>query len=386
MLKLPIPEKGLGEDVLKVIAELSKEEPKLGDRKSLGPMMSRPNPTLVKAFIEFLDRNLNDYVRFKTSWRLAQEALSMLCELFNGRKCDGIITYGGSESNLTGLYILRELGVKHLLVPKSAHTSVFKAAKILQMKTLVFDVDSKLRGDVNSALRKLREVNNVGSVGLVLTVGNTETGAVDPVKDFHEEMPDVPIHVDGAYGAILIPFLEGLGRKYPEFDFRVESVFSISVDGHKNLLTPIPSGALLLKDKSLLELIAFKATYFLSEGKQYSLLWSRSAGSAATLWASLMYYGKEGLSKMFADLMRLTEYAYDRLTSEGFEVVEPELPILCFKHDRLSYLKIWSKLNELGWYVYSCPSLEGIKITIMPHVSEEVIDALIQDLKKIVNQ
>ncbi len=381
-----IPEKGLGEHVLKIITELSKDEPRLGDEKSLGPMMSRPNPTLVKVFLEFLDRNLNDYVRFKVSWKLAQEALSMLCELFNGIGCNGVITYGGSESNLTGLYILRETGVKHLLIPKSAHTSVFKAAKILNMKTTVFDVDSKLRGDVNSALKKIRELNLTEGIGLVLTAGNTETGAVDPVKDFYEELPDIPIHVDGAYGAILIPFLEKLGWKYPEFDFRVKSVLSLSVDGHKNLLTPIPSGALLLRDESLLNVVAFKADYFLHEGKQYGLLWSRSASSAAVLWASLMYYGREGLSNMYANLMRLTEYAYNKLTSEGFEVVEPELPILCFKHRSLSYLKIWSKLNDRGWYVYLCPSLKGIKITLMPHVSEETIDVLVKDLKNIVNQ
>ena len=75
------------------------------------------------------------------------------------------------------------------------------------------------------------------TIGVAAVLGTTFTGHADDVKGINDLLPgskkdkglDVPIHVDGASGGFVWPFL------YPdsEWDFRLEQVRSINVSGHK---------------------------------------------------------------------------------------------------------------------------------------------------------
>ena len=151
-----IPREGLGEKVAVFLRELSSREPRLGDRRSLGPMMSSPLKESVEAFIEFIDRNLNDPSRFRESKTLEREVIEMVTSLLGGSEGAGLITYGGSESNITALLILRELGYRKVITPTSSHTSVSKAAHILGMKVIYTAVDSELRAVPEDIKRRLR--------------------------------------------------------------------------------------------------------------------------------------------------------------------------------------------------------------------------------------
>jgi len=65
----------------------------------------------------------------------------------------------------------------------------------------------------------------------------TYNGLYEPVKELAGALddlaagggPDIPIHVDGASGAFIAPFLD----PDLEWDFRVPRVHSISTSGHK---------------------------------------------------------------------------------------------------------------------------------------------------------
>jgi len=372
--------RGLGEEVLNELRRLSNKEPRLGDSRSLGPMMSKPLPASLLGFMEFIDRNLNDPERFKVTNHLAWEVISELNDLLCNKDGSGLITYGGSESNLTSLYIARELGIKTVITSEAAHPSVFKSAKILSMKVLKARVDRSLHISIDH-LRGLRRENPKSVI--VLTAGNTETGVIDDVRGVSEELPDTPIILDAAFGGLIIPFLIDSGFRLRKADFSVESVISIGVDGHKALLTPIPSGALLLKNDELLTKVSFRSKY-LSSSNQVGLLWSRTGGSAAALWASLNYFGYEGLRKLYAQLMRRALKFRDSLISIGFEVIEPELPLICFKHPRINSLKLQRILELRGWYLYRCPSVGGLRITVLPHVTSKVLEEFAEDLIKAV--
>ncbi len=377
-----IPEKGLREKVADLLSELSKEEPRLGTRKSIGPMMPKPNPFSLKAFIEFIDRNLNDLSWFRVSAKLSEEAIQMLNSLLGNSGGKGIISYGGSESNITSLYIARELGAKTVITSSTAHTSVFKAAKMLNLEVVKAGTDQDLRVKPDE-IAKL--VNEAKKPVIVLTAGNTETGGVDDVEAVSELVPDVPIIIDGAFGGVMIPLLRSRGWKLPRADFTVNSVISVSIDGHKTLMTPIPSGALLLREEKLLEIVSFPSNY-LGSGRQYGLLWTRTAGSAAALWASLMYYGIDGLTDLFDDMMRNALHARELLLDLGFKVSNPDLPILCFSYPHVNTGKLREVLLRRGWYLYLCPSLNGLKITFMPHVTKDVVSDLIEDLRSIMRE
>ena len=369
---------GLGDEVLDYLRKLSSDEPRLGDKRSLGPMMSRPLDVALTAFVEFIDRNLNDPVRFRITNSLAEEVISVMNDLLSNAGGSGLITYGGSESNLTALYIARELGYRTVITSAAAHTSVFKSAKVLSMKILTAGVDNSLHIIVDDVKRLWRDSSD--SV-IVLTAGNTETGVIDDVEGVSDVVPDAPIVIDGAFGGLIAPFLRDAGLRLGRADFSINNVISVGVDGHKALLTPIPSGALLLRDKELLDKVTFRSSY-LSSNNQVGLLWSRTGGSAAALWASLNYFGYDGLKNLYMELMRRTLWLRDSLSSLGFEVIEPELPIVCFRHSEIGSLRIQEFLNLRGWYLYKCPTVGGLRVTLLPHVTYEVLEEFLNDLKE----
>ena len=75
------------------------------------------------------------------------------------------------------------------------------------------------------------------TIGVAAVLGTTFTGHADDIKGIndllvrleHDRGLDVPLHIDGASGAFVWPFL------YPDsaWDFRLERVRSINVSGHK---------------------------------------------------------------------------------------------------------------------------------------------------------
>ena len=81
------------------------------------------------------------------------------------------------------------------------------------------------------------------TIGVVPTLGVTFTCDFEPVKEVSEALDklqeetglNIPIHVDGASGGFLAPFV------YPdlEWDFRLPRVKSINTSGHKFGLAPL---------------------------------------------------------------------------------------------------------------------------------------------------
>ncbi len=374
---MEFPEEGSKEsDILEALDELSLSEPELGDCRSLGPMMSAPDPIALYAFIKFIRHNLNDPAWFKVSARLLDETVSMLGSLLHFRgRARGIPTYGGSESNLSALYALRELGYDILITTSSAHASVFKACKVLRMKAIITEVDEDLRAKPEEIARAAERVG--GKVAVLLTAGNTETGVIDNVREVYDAVPDIPIVVDAAFGGLIAPFLE---ETLPPFDFRIPSVVAVGVDGHKAGLTPIPSGMVILR-RELYEKLTFSGDY-MGRQKQLSLLWTRTAASVASLWASIKRHGFKGFARIYRRCLSLARSAYQELTDLGFSVNKPELPILCFRHERVRSADLYGFLRSRGWYVYRCPSLDGVKITVMPHVTQDVINEFISDIRE----
>ncbi len=75
------------------------------------------------------------------------------------------------------------------------------------------------------------------SIGVVAILGSTFDGSYEPVAEIAAALDDVatrtgvdvPIHVDGASGGMIAPFLD----PDLEWDFRLERVVSINTSGHK---------------------------------------------------------------------------------------------------------------------------------------------------------
>ena len=144
-----------------------------------------------------------------------------------------------------------------------------------------------------SEVEKLVNKNTVAIVG---TAGTAELGAIDPIDELSEIAlrHNVPLHVDAAFGGLVIPFLT---EHKSNLIFNLEGVKSITVDPHKMGMAAIPAGGILFKDPQMLDFIKTETPY-LTDKTQYTFVGTRTGASAASAWAVFKALGMEGFQKV----------------------------------------------------------------------------------------
>lgn len=373
-------EKGIGEkEIIKRLSLATEKDWKYSDSKILGSMCTSPHPFAKRVYEQFLETNLGDAGLFPGTKELENEAVGMLGSLLGKSDAAGFILTGGTEANMMAMWIARNMkGVEEpeIVVPETAHFSFEKASDLLGFKLVKARV-KEYCVDVSD----VSELVNDNTAAIVGIAGNTEYGAIDDIEALSKiaVAHDVFLHVDAAFGGLVIPFLEELGYATKRFDFKVSGVSSITVDPHKMGLSPIPSGCLLLRDKSYLKRIETQSPY-LTEKRQYVLSGTRSGASAAAVYAVLCHLGREGYRQTVKNCMNITMELYMELKKLELDVIKPVMNILVFDHE--NNRKIQEGLRELGWNV-SMTTKGEIRLVIMPHVTEESINAFIGDLKGI---
>lgn len=363
------------DEVINALRKLRDMEPSYFKGEVLGSMTIDPPQYLVEAFKIFINTNLNDPKLFRITHELEVECIKWLSNLMHGDGY-GLLTYGGSESNLTALYALREFtGGDVVLAPKSAHISIRKSCKVLKMSLVEVEINNDYIPNIDKLCDLIHRYEGRLTC-VVMTAGTTDLGIIEPIDILVSKCRDVKyaIHVDAAYGGLIAPFIAELDPNIPIFDFRLGSVYSITVDFHK-IITPVPCSALLLRNKELEELITFEAPYMPS-GVNRSLLGTRSGGIAAVAWAAIKSLGIDGFKYLALDLVGRAKYLSRRLVNLGVEVLtEPKLPIVTFRVNNKD--EVMKQLWDLKMYVYPTSLPNSLRIVVGPHITYEVIDRFV---------
>ncbi len=371
-------------DVIEFLRRLREGEPSYVGGEVLGSMTVDAPQNLVEAFNIFINTNLNDPKLFKATYELERECIRWLSELMHGSGY-GLLTYGGSESNLTALYALRELtGGDVVIAPKTAHISIKKSCKVLGMELHEVGVGEDFMPMLDDLCESIcRFEGRLACV--VMTAGTTDLGVVEPVERLVSMCGDVKyaVHVDAAYGGLIVPFIAEVDPEIPVFDFRLENVYSITVDFHK-LVAPIPCSALLFRSKELEDLITFEAPYMPS-GVNRGLLGTRSGGIAAVAWAATKLLGYEGFRQLALDLVGRARYLSDRLVKLGVKVLkEPKLPIVTFAVENRD--EVMKKLWDMRMFVYPTSLPNALRVVVGPHVTYEVIDRFVNCVAEVLRK
>ena len=137
------------------------------------------------------------------------------------------------------------------------------------------------------------------TIGVVAILGSTFDGSYEPVADIAAALntlaaaggPDVPIHVDGASGAMIAPFLD------PElvWDFQLPRVVSINTSGHTYGLVYPGVGWVLWRDADALpqELI-FNVNYLGEDMPTFALNFSRPGSQVVAQYYTFFRLGRSG--------------------------------------------------------------------------------------------
>ncbi len=285
----------------------------------------------------------------------------------------GYITNGGSEGNLYGLYVAREMYPNGMVYYSEAtHYSVQKNVHLLGMTSVVIKAQSN--GEIDySDLEKTLKLYRTQPAIILANLGTTMTEGKDDVKKIRIVLKSIPIlssyiHVDGA----LVGAYANLLDERPYFDFK-DGADSIAISGHKFLGAPIPCGIVIVK-KNYRNRIAHSIEYIGSFDT--TITGSRNGHSPLFLGYRLAQLGIEGLKKRIDESLKVAHYCEDKLNKFGYNPWRNKNAITVV-FDRLPnhLCKKWQLASE-GKYSH---------IICMPGVTYKHIDTLINDLDSKIN-
>jgi glutamate decarboxylase len=258
-----------------------------------------------------------------------------------------------------------------------------------------------LEGDVfHLTTDRLLDHVDENTIGVVAVLGTTFTGHMDDVVGINrllldikaERGLDVPLHVDGASGGFVWPFL------YPDspWDFRLEQVRSINVSGHKYGLVYPGIGWLVFRERSdLAEDLVFYENYLGKTDATFTLNFSTGASMVLAQYYNFVRLGREGYTYVMRQMQANARALADGLRANGrFEVIgddAEQLPLVAFRlrdadadYDESDIA--WQLSAERGWMVpaYTLPpnaqSVKIMRALVKETMSREQVDRLLQDI------
>ncbi len=367
--------------ILENLKKYQKKDFSFSKGQILGSMCTQPLPIAKKAYNMFLETNLGDPKLFPGSKEIEEKYLFFLKKLLNApEKSQGIIGSGGTESNISAIWLAKRLAPskKELIIPESAHFSFEKIASIMDVKLVSVKLNKNYQIDIKSAKKKI----NSKTLGVIGIAGTTELGVVDPIPELSDicQKENVFLHVDAAFGGYIIPFMKKLGYNIPSFDFKNPGVCSITIDAHKMGCSAIPLGSLMLRNKEWLEKISVDTPY-ISSPRQPGILATRSAAPVAAAYAVAEYLGVKGYTNLVEKCMNNTFYTVKRIYEIGLKLVaEPTINVIAIKLKNPA--KVVNLLTKKGYKINKMDRFSAARIVVMPHVTKQVIDKFIPIFEK----
>ncbi len=269
-----------------------------------------------KLINENLTKNLADNDEYPAMIDVVQRCVSILGGLWNvpsGEHAIGSATTGSSEAvMLGGLTMKRRWEAKmkskgqdtskpNIIMAASVQVALEKFARYFDVEARIIPVSRESNYVID--LRTFRDYLDENTIGVFAVLGSTYTGHFDNIEklskildEYEEETGnDIPIHVDGASGAFIAPFL------YPKlkWDFRLPRVKSINASGHKFGLTSVGLGWIIWRDREYLpDNLVFQLKYLGAIEESYTLNFSRPGHQVIHQYYLLIHLGREGYKRI----------------------------------------------------------------------------------------
>ncbi|RAJ06780.1 histidine decarboxylase [Chitinophaga skermanii] len=325
-------------------------------------------------FLQFPMNNLGDPFVSSTynvgSREMEREVVAFFAKLFRAEAHNwwGYVTNGGSEGNLYGLYLARELYPNGMVYySESTHYSVQKNLHLLNMPNII--IRSQENGEMDyEDLQNAIRINRHMPVIILANIGTTMTEARDDVRQIKSILKDMAvrnhyIHVDGALSGSYSAFIE----PRPAFDF-ADGADSIAISGHKFIGSPIPCGVVIAK-KSNRDRIARSVAYIGS--MDTTITGSRNGHSPLFLWYAIQRMGEAGLKARAEHSLRMAAYAVEQLRENGVEAWRNENSItVVFPSPSIEVIQQWQLATENGYSHIIC----------MPNITTAQIDAFVKSV------
>ncbi|EAR01644.1 pyridoxal phosphate-dependent decarboxylase family protein [Maribacter sp. HTCC2170] len=332
----------------------------------------------------------------------------------------GFLTSGGTLANLTALLTARKVKVEHdiwndghqeslgIMVYEEAHYCVDRAARIMGLGdkgVIKIPASSSYNMDVSQLEEHYQKAQKEGIhvFAIVGSAPSTATGMYDDllaIADFSMKH-NLWFHIDGAHGGASI-----FSPKYKHTVKGIDRADSVVIDGHKMMMMPIITTALLYKNGNHSHsTFSQKADYLLqqSEDEDWYNYAKRTFECTKTMmsiqWFTLLKTYGEGIFNEYVTTLYDLGHQFGELilANPQFELaIKPMSNIVCFRYidDILNNIElnelnatIRQQLLEEGEYYIVQTKVNGVhylRTTIMnPFTTSEHLEQLLEIIKGI---
>jgi glutamate decarboxylase len=384
-----LPASGISAEEAKGLIEEEIELDGLPTRNLATFVTTWMEPEAEQLIAQTLRVNFIDHAEYPQTAEIEQRCIRMIADLFHAPgETTGARTQGSSEAIMLGALALkwqwrkrREAAGKSVERPNlvfggDVHVVWEKFCRYFDVEPRIVPLapDKYTIGpeDVEPHLDE-------NTIGVAAVLGTTFTGHADDIRGIndllvslkHDRGLDVPLHIDGASGGFVWPFL------YPDsaWDFRLEQVRSINASGHKFGLVYPGVGWLVFREKSdLPEELVFYENYLGKTDATFTLNFSTGSSMVLAQYYNFVRLGHSG----YKYVMEMMQYNARHLAREiaavgEFELIgaegQEQLPLIAFKlTDGHAYdeFDVAAQLAAIrGWMVpaYTLPpNAEHVKV------------------------
>jgi glutamate decarboxylase len=368
-------------------------------------------PEARRVIAENLHRNFIDHAEYPRTAEIEQRCIRMLADLFNAPgKTVGARTQGSSEAIMLGALSLkwnwrkrREAAGKpvdrpNLVFGGDVHVVWEKFCRYFDVEPRIVPLQEH-RYTIGPADVEPHVDEN--TIGVAAVLGTTFTGQSDDIPGINALLADiegrdglhVPLHVDGASGGFVWPFL------YPdsEWDFRLSHVHSINVSGHKfGLVYPGVGWLIFREPQDLSEDLVFLENYLGKTDATFTLNFSTGSAMVLAQYYNLIRLGREGYKYVLEMMQQNARVLADHLTESGdFELIgqgDEQLPLVAFRlAEERNYDEFdiaWQLSAERGWMVpaYTLPpnaqDVTMMRALVKETLTREMVDTLAGDIAR----
>ncbi len=369
-------------------------------------------PQAEKLMAECFDKNMIDKDEYPQTAELEMRCVNILSRLWHApdaAEATGCSTTGSSEAAmLGGLALKRRWQQRRAAEGKPADRPNIVMGINVQVCWEKFanywDVEMRLvpmEGDrFHLSAEEAVKLCDENTIGVIPVLGSTFDGSYEPVKDVCAALDDlqattgldIPVHVDGASGAFVAPFID------PDlvWDFRLPRVASINVSGHKYGLVYPGVGWVVWRDAAALpDDLIFWVNYLGDNMPTFALNFSRPGAQVVAQYYNFLRLGFDGYVAVQGYARDVATTLSTQIAALGpFELLTrgDELPVFAFTLadgiDNYSVFDVSNALRERGWLLpaYTFPKnredLAALRVVVKRGFGHDMANLLVDDIKR----
>ncbi|WP_445515267.1 glutamate decarboxylase [Streptomyces sp. NEAU-174] len=367
-------------------------------------------PQAGRLMSDCLAKNMIDKDEYPRTAELERRCVTMLGHLWHAPDPDAVVgcsTTGSSEAcMLAGMAFKRRWAKRNpVSYPATARPNLVMGTNVQvcwEKFCDFWEVEARqvpMEGDrFHLDPQAAAELCDENTIGVVAILGSTFDGSYEPVAEVCRALDglqertglDIPVHVDGASGAMVAPFLD------PDllWDFRLPRVASINTSGHKyGLVYPGVGWALWRTADALPEELVFRVDYLGGDMPTFALNFSRPGSQVAAQYYTFVRLGREGYRAVQQQTRDVARSLAERIEAFGdFTMLSrgDQLPVFAFTTAEgirnFDVYDVSRRLRERGWLVpaYTFPpnreDLSVLRVVCRNGFSEDLADLFLGDL------